>query len=369
MPRRDPLILFGAFDRHNFGDLLLARCAARAAGDRPVLFAGLAERDLGSFGGVRTRTLDRLIAAFGGEAADFVHVGGEILTTSAWEATVMLETPEDAGRVIALHGGSAANRNAWAATQLGTQRSIPYVAGRGDLPSCWTVGFRSAGGVALPELPAAEREEVLRALAGATELTVRDARTLASLRASGLDARLAPDPASATPALFRAEIRERADCGEIRKLATRQGRWIAVQLAAHWGDDETLDRIAQALSHAATLHDAGVVPFRAGLAPWHDDREVLLRLARRIDPHVPVVLLESAHVFDICALLAHSAAYLGTSLHGWIVADAFGVPAHCLVASGRDKAAAYLDTWSGGRRQWRTLAEPDLVPGLAAASG
>ena len=37
-----PTILFGAFDRHNFGDLLFPYIAAALLPDTPVLFAGLA---------------------------------------------------------------------------------------------------------------------------------------------------------------------------------------------------------------------------------------------------------------------------------------------------------------------------------------
>lgn len=48
---------------------------------------------------------------------------------------------------------------------------------------------------------------------------------------------------------------------------------------------------------------------------------------------------------------------VGTSLHGWIVADSFGVPAACLVASPLSKASAYLDTWGGPERRWFVCSE------------
>ena len=40
-----PTILFGAFDRHNFGDLLFPHVAAALLPGRKLAFAGLAERD------------------------------------------------------------------------------------------------------------------------------------------------------------------------------------------------------------------------------------------------------------------------------------------------------------------------------------
>ena len=61
-----PLILFGAFDRHNLGDLLLGRIAAELAArllpGRELRFAGLAVRDLRADGGARVEALAELAA-------------------------------------------------------------------------------------------------------------------------------------------------------------------------------------------------------------------------------------------------------------------------------------------------------------------
>lgn len=53
-PEETPLIFFGAFDRHNLGDLLLGKVAQALRFPRPVVFAGLAARDLTLLGGGRT---------------------------------------------------------------------------------------------------------------------------------------------------------------------------------------------------------------------------------------------------------------------------------------------------------------------------
>jgi hypothetical protein len=356
-----PLILFGAFDRHNFGDLLLAHCVAALHPAREPVFAGLAARDLSPYGGHRVQTLAAVIAAHGGDAADFVHVGGEVLTTTAWEAAVMLQTTDAAARAIRAHDRNPAARRAWAESLLGTSRRMPFAVCGDDLPSGWTVHFNAAGGVALDGLDVEERAEVLQALRSAATVSVRDARTHAALADAGIRAALVRDPAAATARLLGGAIARRARDGEIAELAARMPHWIAVQLAADWGDDATLDRIAAALSRRRSHLDAGIVLFRAGLAPWHDDRETLERLAARMVGQ-PVAVFESAHVLDLCALLAGARAYLGTSLHGWIVADSFEVPAHCLVRGAADKAAAYVDTWTAAGRRWRTLADDDLLP-------
>ncbi|NMF97397.1 polysaccharide pyruvyl transferase family protein [Aromatoleum toluolicum] len=355
------LILFGAFDRHNFGDLLLARCAAAGA-RTDIVFTGLAARDLRKFGGFHTLALADAIAAFGSEDADFVHVGGELLTTTAWEAAVMLQSPSDTARIVALHDRSPDARTAWARSVLGTTRRIPYIVAQDDLPTRWRTHFRAVGGVAFDTLPGAERNEILRALRTATTLSVRDRTTFDALRHAGVDTDLLPDPAAATPALFGATIGQRGQGGEIAALRSRMRSWAAVQLAAEWGDDATLDRVAGSLLATSAASGTGIVLYRAGLAPWHDDLDTLRRLADRLGAQRPVAILESAHVLDIFALLAEACAYVGTSLHGWIVAHAFKVPARCLVRGPADKAARYTDTWCDVPRQWRTPEDGPLFP-------
>lgn len=355
------LVLFGAFDRHNFGDLLLAHCAAARYAGRESVFAGLAERDLSVLGGHRVHALANVIAAFGSEAVDLVHVGGEVLTTTAWEAAVMLQSADEATRVIAAYERNPDARRQWAESILGTTRRIPYAVGRDELPPGWTVSFHAVGGVALDRLTAEERTEVFAVLNTAASLSVRDRQTFEALGRGGVRAALVRDPAAATTELLGDAIAARAYTGEVAALSARMPNRVAVQLAADRGDDATLDRLAQALREHDGLRDTGIVLFRAGLAPWHDDRETLDRLAARLAGR-PVAILESAHMLDICAVLAGARAYLGTSLHGWIVADSFGVPAHCLVRAAGDKAAAYVDTWSPANRRWRTLDDPDLLP-------
>src|SRR5512143_1774718 len=122
-----PRVLFGAFDRHNFGDLLFPHLMTALLPGQAFEFAGLVERDLEVFGGHRVRPL----AASGeGRPTHLVHVGGELLTCSAWQAAVMLLEPAAAAAAIARYDGDPAAAADWAARQLGTSRCLPYVAGR-----------------------------------------------------------------------------------------------------------------------------------------------------------------------------------------------------------------------------------------------
>ncbi|MCZ7654721.1 MAG: hypothetical protein M5R42_11245 [Rhodocyclaceae bacterium] len=86
-----PVILFGACDRHNLGDLLLPHIVAKLLEPREVIVAGLAARDLTPCGGHRVRAIGEVLREFPG--APVIHAGGELLCCDAWEAAVMLLPP------------------------------------------------------------------------------------------------------------------------------------------------------------------------------------------------------------------------------------------------------------------------------------
>ena len=91
-----PAILFGAFDRHNLGDLLFPHVVGRLLGRRPFTLTGLVAADLRPWGGHRVLPLAEAIAGHGSAAVDLIHVGGEILTCSAWQAAIMTLAPSHA---------------------------------------------------------------------------------------------------------------------------------------------------------------------------------------------------------------------------------------------------------------------------------
>ena len=138
-----PLVLFGAFDRHNFGDLLFPHLMTALLPGRAFEFAGLAERDLRTFGGHR---VGALAARQGPRPAHLIHVGGELLTCNAWQAAVMLLEPAVAAAVVARYDDDPVAAADWAARQLGTARSLPYVAGRDAAALSGRLIFNAVGG-------------------------------------------------------------------------------------------------------------------------------------------------------------------------------------------------------------------------------
>jgi len=366
------IILFGAFDRHNFGDLLFPHIASALLPSRDLVVAGRADRDLRLFGGHMVHALHRLAGDARIRGAHLIHVGGEILTCSARQAAVMLLPNEEVGPTLAYIEHRPDEERRWLCAMLGTASPMPYVVSRGQVPGIDRILFNAVGGVALGALPQPWQQAVLARLADADAVGVRDATTLGHLQSVGVAAALMPDPAVMVDALFGASIRARGTHTPIAdELEAFPNGYVAVQLAANFGDDATLDIVAAQLDAAVADTGLGVVLFRAGAAPWHDDFGMLARIAARMATSA-VRLFRSLHVWDICALLAHSRAHAGSSLHGRIVASAFGVPAVGLLRPDETgqvgKLAAYAATWeSPGDAVVRPVAQ--LAEGIHCALG
>ncbi|MEY5099084.1 MAG: hypothetical protein RJA36_1803 [Pseudomonadota bacterium] len=344
-----PLILFGAFDRHNFGDLLLAHLAVALLPQRELVFAGLAERDLRPWGGHAVRALAALAPEVARRGADLLHVGGEILGCSAWQAAVMLQPLAQVQPLIAYLQERPHERAQWVEAVIGTDAQAPYVVARARLPGLRRCLFHGVGGAGLEDAPAPLRAEVLAALRAADALSVRDRCTLATLAAAGVGARLVPDPAVRVAELFGRRIARRARQGEVADvIAGLAGGYVALQISAEFADDASLAALAAQLDALALATGLGVALFRAGGAPWHDELDPLQRLAVRLRT-ARARVLRSLDLWDICALIACSRAYAGSSLHGRLVATAYALPRLSLLppqAGGQAaKLMAYLASW------------------------
>ncbi|TCS71341.1 polysaccharide pyruvyl transferase [Sulfuritortus calidifontis] len=347
MSSKVPLILFGAFDRHNFGDLLFAHLWAEQFKDRELIFAGLAQRDLTPYGGHRVQAISQLAQRPGQQAVDILHVGGELLTCSLYEAAIMTLPPEAAPAAIARHDPDPAGRSLWAQQRLGLRQEIGYLVPRGLFPHTRRLSLHAVGGMGLNQLPDSMRSEVIAHLQGADHLSVRDHLTQTILAQAGIRAPLSPDAAHRVAELFGVRIARHGRQGEPLKMRTRfpQG-YLAMQFSADFGDDPTLHALAAQLDACGERTGLGIVLFRAGAAPWHDELTVYRRLAgfmRWPQCHI----FESLNLWDICALLGQARAYCGSSLHGRIVAQACSVAGVSLVPDVQTpyKAQAYCATW------------------------
>jgi hypothetical protein len=296
-----------------------------------------------------------------------VHVGGEILDCDSVLAAAMLLPPQEAQAVLAHLDTRPEARRAWARQALAMPDFAPYVAARAIVPHAAALICNAVGGADLERADAALREEVRAKLAGADAVTVRDAQTAAALAGLGIASRLLPDSVCMLRELFGAQLKRRAATGEVARLASRfpEG-YLAVQFSADFGDDATLAAIAAGLDALARSRRLGIVFFRAGAALWHDELSVLQRAKARMK--TPAAVFDSIDIWDSCALISTARGYLGSSLHGRIIAMAHGLPRANLLLPGAQSAkhGAYAAAWEADGLP-TLLSVDDLACGMEAA--
>lgn len=322
------VVVFGAFDRHNLGDLVFPHVLGALRAPLPLVFTGLRDSDLSRHGGHRVRDIAAVTQELADTPVHFIHAGGELLSCSA----------DDAARMLAP-----------ARPRL---PPFPYVRGKRGFrhPGLWI--HHAVGGVALDPADGSARAELLPRLKEADVVTVRDRATLATLAGWGLPAQLLPDAAILVPTLFRDRIACHRRNPWLMRLCRRfpQG-YVAVQASGDFADDASLDALAAALDGLVAETGLGVVFFCMGAAPMHDHRTLYRRLAARMRQAGPSAILPSLDLWTVCAFLESARAVVASSLHARILAMAWGLPRVTLAADARGarKPAAFVATWEHPR--------------------
>jgi hypothetical protein len=162
-----PVILFGAWDRHNFGDLLFPHIAQALLPGHETFVAGLAARDMRPHGGHEVQAITQVARAQAGQGAVLLHAGGEILTCGAWQAAAMLLPPEQLQPTLAYLERHPHERAAWVHEALGNADLAPYVAPRVTSLAALRTVYAGIGGVDLVRCEPAMRDEVLAKLKAA----------------------------------------------------------------------------------------------------------------------------------------------------------------------------------------------------------
>jgi polysaccharide pyruvyl transferase WcaK-like protein len=204
-------------------------------------------------------------------------------------------------------------------------------AGEGK-PVCW-----NAPGVPEP-FPPFQHALVRTAMEAASYLSVRDEDSRRLLLDIWPDAAIdiVPDTAWDIPMLWSDEELNRSYRDTVGHDSTPT---IAVHLNARYlGASEKV--VAEYLDTIAKQTRS--VPVLMAMGPCHGD-DVLARRMSSLMSVKPVVIDTPSSLLQIAACIARSAAYLGSSMHGFITAAAFGVPA-LAVASQSVRKFAGLQT-------------------------
>ncbi|GAA0880455.1 hypothetical protein GCM10009119_34250 [Algoriphagus jejuensis] len=342
---RDILII-GAFDRYNYGDLLfpiiLEKQLQSYGLDFRFQFFGLVRSDLRPQGGIPTQGLRE----FYRQCSDVnhpVHViiaGGEALGVT-WNSLYAALNPlfqkinyrhKKINKILDL--------NALTKAFLKGKTPLPFLLDKRDFPGIKSVLLNSLGGSGLSAATFAKFPELKPNLQQADYFAVRDEVTLQNVLKAGLKADLFPDSAILMSEFFPVETLEANVSPEVKSYVEKnKGKFAFVQINKKTtrGHETT---IAAELDLVYGEGDTKLCFCPIGKALDHDDHEALQNLGKLVKS--PFTYFDADTIWDIMYLIANSKCYIGTSLHGAITAMSYAVPHVGLKV---EKLSAYLGTW------------------------
>jgi hypothetical protein len=334
--RRQPsILLVGAFERDNFGDSLFLALSRRLFPVGSTAAASVLSADMSAVSGVRVLSVDEALRSCSWDVVWVV--GGEVGGVTVRDALPMsLAGPAgDAYEGLDDHDRAAFDRIA-TGLESGAAAYIPdlglYPAAVGTDLVLHSVGV----GAAARESGGAEASS----LRSARVLTVRERASVALLDELGVTSVLAPDLVHSLP-LFFPELRPSVD-------ESGRPRFFVFQMNDGMFQASDVDDIAETVLAVGRDQGLRTVLLPAGTARHHDDPASYERLAsamRALDPGADVEVVDTRDPLGIAMVIASAACWVGSSLHGRIVASAYHVPRVSLAVQ---KVTAYAETWSDG---------------------
>ncbi|MBM6621187.1 polysaccharide pyruvyl transferase family protein [Micrococcaceae bacterium RIT802] len=332
------VLLVGAYERDNFGDLLFLLMTERYLPTDRVTAAAPMAADMSAVFG-------RYIPAYGPllktHAYDTVWtVGGEIGSVSLGAAYNYSLSP---GMLSVYQACDAAGRSAIRRSlSSDIDTDLAYVPTLRDfgLNAGARQVLNSVGISAVNRLKPEERDRVIGKIAAAETITVRDRASSALLAEHGIEHTLGPDMVHSISVVLPSD-----------DVASEP--YVCFHAASSYVRSAGADAIAGQLVAIAGRTGLGIHLFVAGLASGHDSLaryEEIRDACTRRSPQVKVTISASRDPLDLARSIRQSQGWIGTSLHGRIIAGSYGLPRVSLskswkTADLREKTAVYAATW------------------------
>ncbi len=341
--------LVGAFDRHNYGDILFPlvhseNLIANGVDNENIKYYAITAADLTSDGGYKTLSIKDLLNTNLTRDDVIVLCGGDILSAD-WmlmvahlHSTFFLKAARAARRLFGV-----VSTNDIARVLLGEKHAFPYVISKNNCDA--SVYFTAVGGAGFKSNSHVKR--VVAELKQTDGVSVRDKEVQMLLAEAGISTLLIPDTALIMSNFYTPQI--------------LSGRAWKTKLKVHGNFDEKkyfsfqgakrlleshLDDLTSEIVKAYQLTGLAPMFVPIGRAPDHEDHVVLEELYRRtVSANIPCAYQDSEHILDIMTSLALARTYVGTSLHGAITTYSFGHKPTALFCNEVKKLKDFLNTW------------------------
>lgn len=323
--------IVGAFDRHNYGDILFplihsAIIKSRGPSPTKITYYATSAADLTIHGGVITQPLKKLIQKKPADDEIVIMAGGDILAADWADMAGHLCSPNTYLLIRLFRKALGFNLSNLIIRSLLLQKNdFPYIISKKNINSKIYYCATSGSGFT-PKNHQTHLEKVAAELKQIDDISVRDQSTQRLLSSKGVRARLVPDSALVMSDIFTQEkLSKRPWQNDLRKTQDFNAeRYIVFQGAKNFISKD-IDYISEQLASISKERGLAILLLPIGRATGHEDHVPLEFIFERLKQKgIPCAIQDSTHVLDIMASIAFCKSYIGTSLHGAISAYSFG---------------------------------------------
>ena len=340
MDSKPKILLYGAYDRYNYGDNLMPilfhdfmeNYSKDIFTGFDVEFVSISDSDLSEYDSEKTKSIIKFldsdlvsyVVVVGGETMA-AHLNGLFLNTFKNELNfkIALYTQKIMRRYF-IYISNNLYPSPW---------EFPYIPNKKDFKGNVKIILNTVGGV-----PSESNMEVVKEI---DYISVRDERSFKAV--SHLpQARLVPDSVLLLSYLYSLEtLASRVNMDKLNNFDFNQ-KYIVVQVSPHVADCSPKD-LAKVLLEIKKSQGVEPILLPIGYASLHDDYIYLKKVQEYSGNELQ--LFYKLTVWEIAFFIAKSHGYYGTSLHGAITAMSYAVPHYC-ISKKVEKFTEFTKTWS-----------------------
>lgn len=340
------LVLYGAFDRYNYGDNLMPiviemffeKYYQESLSSWRVRYASISKSDLSHYKCRETESIESMLNDLAPDSVVIV-VGGEVLCARNSGLYMHMHEYSIKFRMLRLLSKRVSSVFERLSNKYyGTPWEFPYIPCKSEFKNDVSIYYNTVGG-GIRHLNDKDKITVSRRLQGAKYISVRDYRTEDSL-SQHVKPTVSPDSVLMLPDLVNDNFLEQ-HVSETVKVSCN-GEFLVFQVSPN-KIRESVDDICRYLEAIATYSSLKIILLPIGYASGHDDYQLLKSINKTLK--VEHEMLYELSVWEILYVIKSSRLFIGTSLHGVITAMAYGIP-HYGLNKRLTKLDNFLKTWS-----------------------
>lgn len=340
------IAIVGAFDRNNYGDILMPIVFKRYFEKKykkifskyELKFYGLQDSKMAEYGGYDTNALSNI---YNNNLIDYaIVIGGDTLPCRYGNMYIhLIDDPKKVKKYQFYDRYFRFIFEKYAKKKLNCLHVRPWIL---DLEkyNIKTI-YNTIGGLLTKRKLLFHKREITDALKNSLYLSVRDNGTKKYLDDIEVKNKLYPDSVTILSEVINKKDFNDNVSNEIKKIVSKYKKYIVIQISEAASKNE-IDNIASQIEEFYYKTGMKCILLPIGRASGHSDQIPLLKIIDKVN--TPIYMPDSNNVFETAYIIKNSKLFCGTSLHGIITSISYCVP-HMALTNKIGKLIRFINTW------------------------